>query len=77
MPKPAKYKHQTPWKGITFAELRDQFPKWLETQTELCKAYICPVEACPVLAYKNRGGWSAHVKVDTETDHKAMRPSRR
>lgn len=78
MSKPADYKHQAPWKGITFAELKDKYPSWLEHDEDnlLCKAYICSVEDCPVLAYKNRGGWSAHVKCDKEADHQELRPKR-
>ena len=78
MSKPVGYKHQAPWKGITFAELRDKYSSWSEHDEDnlLGKAYICPVANCPVLAYKNRGAWSAHVKCDMEADHQELRPKK-
>eukprot|EP00891_Asterochloris_glomerata_P005838 jgi/Astpho2/5838/Aster-02349 len=77
---PADYRHQAPWSGITFAELRDEFPSWCQnnsqSQPTLCRAYICPVKKCPVLGYRTRKSWSAHVQSDKEADHSELRKGR-
>ena len=83
MPKPAGYNHKAPWKGITLKELKFSYPKWVGRNERLCMAYECPIPDCPVLGYKGRGTWCAHVKPDdvdkwdVEADHSSLRTSER
>ena len=69
----ANYKSQAPWHGITMAELKAHFPNWVYNNDQLCEAFICPVEDCPVLGYRTRHSWCNHVNNNNEADHAALR----